>query len=133
MTPTTRKQLRSLFINSSISGIVTAIFMYWFYYQGWESIAAGLCIGFFIYVAISVYDVYINRRYRREIAFVGDVLNTTSRIVGECKNMGQPLLVSEEVVAKMPESAPFVLFDVGDVKLRGKVKEMKLYGVSFEE
>ncbi|MEZ5194958.1 MAG: adenylate/guanylate cyclase domain-containing protein [Bacteroidales bacterium] len=46
-----------------ISGIVSAIFMYFFYYRGWQSIGAGLCIGFFIPLCLSFYTNRIIRKY----------------------------------------------------------------------
>ncbi len=70
---------------------------------------------------------------KREIAFVGDVLNTTARIVGECKTFNQSLLISEDIVLQLNKNDRAGLFEVGDVRLRGKVKEMKLYGVSAIE
>lgn len=65
---------------------------------------------------------------RREIAFVGDVLNTTSRIMDECKNFDQQLLVSEDIVYQLGKSDRFSIFEVGQVRLRGKEKQMKLFG-----
>lgn len=46
-----------------ISGIVSAIFMYFFYYQGWQSIAAGICIGFFIPFTLFFYSNKIADKY----------------------------------------------------------------------
>lgn len=46
-----------------ISGIISAVFMYFFYYQGWQSIAAGLCIGFLIPFSLSFYSNKIARKY----------------------------------------------------------------------
>lgn len=67
---------------------------------------------------------------RREIAFVGDVLNTASRIMNECNNFSRPLLVSEEVVAQLPPGGNIHLEEVGSVTLRGKEKAMKLFGLA---
>ena len=68
---------------------------------------------------------------RREIAFVGDVLNTASRIMGECNNFNRNLLVSGDLAGQLHPSPQFILEVVGTVTLRGKQKEMKLFGVTF--
>jgi class 3 adenylate cyclase len=65
--------------------------------------------------------------WRREIAFVGDVLNTTSRIMDECKNFNRSILVSEDLVKQLPHLPDYKLEEVGTASLRGKEKEMKLY------
>jgi adenylate cyclase len=63
---------------------------------------------------------------KREIAFIGDVLNTTARIEGECNNLNRRLLISEDLAGLI--NLPGLQF-VGTVRLRGKEKEMKLYSV----
>jgi adenylate cyclase len=67
--------------------------------------------------------------WRREIAFVGDVLNTTSRIMGECKTFNRPVLISEDIVKQLTPSAKYNLEEVGKVTLRGKEKEMRLFSL----
>ena len=67
--------------------------------------------------------------FRREIAFVGDVLNTASRIMGECKTFNRSMLISEDIVKQLAPIAEYNLEEVGTVMLRGKGKEIKLYSV----
>lgn len=66
---------------------------------------------------------------RREVAYVGDVLNTTARIVGECNNYGERLLISGELLRRLELPAYFQPVEVGTVKLRGKEKEQKLFAI----
>lgn len=69
-------------VNSTISGMITAIFMYWFYYQGWESLAAGMCIGFFVYVSIALYESFIVKRYLKKTRlFILLMVNTLSQVL----------------------------------------------------
>lgn len=63
MKPEQASQLRSTFRSGLISAVITAIFMYFIYFPGWQSIAAGLCIGFSIPVSLGFYYTYIMRKY----------------------------------------------------------------------
>ena len=65
--PTTKKLLKTRLINSSISGLLTAVFMYLIFYSGIESILAGFCIGFSVYLCIAVYKRKIEYRYFQKI------------------------------------------------------------------
>ena len=67
---------------------------------------------------------------KREIAFMGDVLNTTARIEGACKTYKHDFLVSAELIDQIEETTKFRLENIGVVKLMGKEKEMKLFGIS---
>lgn len=66
---------------------------------------------------------------KREIAFMGDVLNTTARIEEACKTYQQNLLVSEDLILHIEETNNFIFKEIATVKLRGKENEMKLFGV----
>ncbi len=66
-------------------------------------------------------------RIKREIAFSGDVLNTTSRIQAKCNEMDVEILASKEfatVAYKLPDGV--TMQDVGKEKLRGKINEIEL-------
>ena len=67
---------------------------------------------------------------KREIAFMGDVLNTTARIEEACKTYKCDFLVSEKLISQLGEMKNHTLNKIGSVKLRGKENEMKLFGVS---
>ena len=65
---------------------------------------------------------------KREIAYSGDVLNTTARIQSKCNELGVNLLISKPLVdflnplknAKAPR-------EIGDISLRGRQQSVKLY------
>ncbi len=64
---------------------------------------------------------------KRDIAFSGDVLNTTSRIQSMCNELGVEILASKEfadIAYKLPRNVNWM--DVGKEKLRGKSKKMEL-------
>ena len=64
---------------------------------------------------------------KRDIAFSGDVLNTTSRIQGLCGEFGLDILASVEF-ANLNDSLPsnVRLKTLGKEKLRGKLTEIEL-------
>jgi adenylate cyclase len=77
LSPTLKKLLKTLLINSSISGAITAAFMYIIFYEGPESIAAGFCIGFTVYLGIAVYKRLIEHRYFQKLNLILLLLVTT--------------------------------------------------------
>lgn len=67
---------------------------------------------------------------KREIAYSGDVLNTTSRIQSLCNEFKANLLVSKAFLDKAKSIASSFQFkEVGDISLRGKAKPMYLFEV----
>jgi adenylate cyclase len=66
---------------------------------------------------------------KREIAYVGDVVNTTARIEEACKTFNRRFLVSQSILNKIDLPSGLVAFEVGNVILRGKEKELKLFSV----
>ncbi|MBT0608412.1 adenylate/guanylate cyclase domain-containing protein [Aequorivita echinoideorum] len=64
---------------------------------------------------------------KRDIAFSGDVLNTTSRIQSMCNELGVEILASKEfadIAYKLPKGV--TKKDLGKEKLRGKSEEISL-------
>lgn len=55
---------------------------------------------------------------------MGDIVNTASRIEGLNKHLGTFILVSEEVVSHL---SGFIMREVGEFKLAGKIKPVKIY------
>lgn len=68
---------------------------------------------------------------KKEIAYAGDVLNTASRIMGECNRLNSRLLISEELAMRLSPREDEKLMEAGTFLLRGKEKEMKLFTVEF--
>lgn len=63
---------------------------------------------------------------KRDITFSGDVLNTTSRIQGKCKEFNTDIIVSDELLQLLPLSGHYTTTFLGAIQLRGKEKEMQL-------
>ena len=65
---------------------------------------------------------------KREIAFSGDVLNTTARIQSKCNELGVNILLSKFLLDKLNlRSDFFVPKLMGDTVLRGKEQSISLY------
>jgi len=68
---------------------------------------------------------------KKDIAFSGDVLNTTSRIQARCNEFGVDLLVSEELMDALNLSpSDYHSQKIGEVTLRGRAKMVTLYTIS---
>jgi adenylate cyclase len=66
---------------------------------------------------------------KREIAFMGDVLNTTARIEDACKTYQKRLLISEYILNRIKLPSIITASEVGNVKLRGKESELTLFAI----
>jgi adenylate cyclase len=68
-------------------------------------------------------------KYKSEIAYHGDVLNTTSRILGKCHELESELLISDWVLDKV-ELPKYLKTDaMGTFQLKGKQIGMDLHSV----
>ncbi len=67
---------------------------------------------------------------KREIAYHGDVLNTASRIQGCCNKFGKTILISENLQQSFEGLLKDHLELMGDIQLRGKQKNIKIYAVN---
>lgn len=63
---------------------------------------------------------------KRDITFSGDVLNTTSRIQGKCKEYSVKILSSDELLNLLPASNHFRRIPIGEIELRGKENKVSL-------
>lgn len=68
-------------------------------------------------------------KYKREIAYHGDPLNTAARIQGKCNELGQELLISQELKERLDEDT-FQFKEMGSELLRGKAEAVAIFGVS---
>jgi adenylate cyclase len=65
---------------------------------------------------------------KRDIAYSGDVLNTTARIQAKCNELGKELLFSKDLFEILP-AGHMVPESIGNVVLRGKKEGIFLYSV----
>ncbi len=68
-------------------------------------------------------------KYKREIAYHGDTINTASRIQSLCNDLGQSLLVSEDLHQSLISDKDLKFKSMGTHHLRGKEHEIELWGV----
>ncbi len=68
-------------------------------------------------------------KYKSEIAYHGDVLNTTARMLGKCHELGAELLISDYVLEKVEMPKYLVADPTGECQLRGKQQGVNLYSV----
>jgi adenylate cyclase len=66
---------------------------------------------------------------KSEITFMGDVMNTTSRILTQCEVMNTELLVSAQLMNRLVLPVIYVSESCGEVKLKGKRKLLGMFTV----
>ncbi|MGG7566343.1 adenylate/guanylate cyclase domain-containing protein [Rhodovulum sp. DZ06] len=64
---------------------------------------------------------------RKEIVFLGDTVNTASRLQSECSARGEELLLSGRLVDLLPKDPRFRLRSLGEWLPRGKTQPIRLY------
>jgi adenylate cyclase len=67
---------------------------------------------------------------KRDITYSGDVLNTTSRILGQCEPLKEELIVSGDVLSQLGVLRNFITRPLGSIRLKGKEKEVMLNALS---
>ena len=67
---------------------------------------------------------------KKEIIYTGDVLNTASRIEGLCNKHNVELLISKDLLDRLPSKNHFKSREIGAINLRGKSTEVTLYTMS---
>ncbi|MEM6524719.1 MAG: adenylate/guanylate cyclase domain-containing protein [Bacteroidota bacterium] len=69
-------------------------------------------------------------RFKKEIAYHGDTINTAARIQGQCNNLNTDFIVSERLKNRVDIRG--VLYQsLGSIQLRGKEKETGLYSADL--
>ena len=63
---------------------------------------------------------------KRDITFSGDVLNTTSRIQGKCKEFDVEIVASDDLLNSLKLDGKYTTQFLGSIKLRGKEKDVEL-------
>ena len=64
---------------------------------------------------------------KKEIAYHGDVINTSARIQAECNKYEVPILISEELLGEIKNKTNLVSRFLGDVLLKGKKESVSIY------
>ncbi len=67
---------------------------------------------------------------KKELAYHGDVINTSSRIQDQCNSYGEKLLISEALLLRLSKASNYVTKELGDLILKGKQESMRIYAVS---
>ena len=65
--------------------------------------------------------------YKREVVYTGDVLNTTSRIEGQCNYYKVNLLFSNDLKEKITILNGYDIREIGKINLRGKKADTRLF------
>jgi adenylate cyclase len=63
---------------------------------------------------------------RKEIAYMGDVINTTSRIESMCNSLNVDFLISDEILTQFSYLENYETVDLGEHILKGKENPVKL-------
>ena len=69
-------------------------------------------------------------KFKREIAYHGDTINTAARIQGQCNALQAELLISEDLKEHI-RTNQYQTKNVGSILLRGKESEVELFSVSL--
>ncbi len=67
---------------------------------------------------------------KKQIVYSGDVLNTTARIQGLCKEYKADLIISEQILQGLEEPSLLNTQLIGEVQLKGKQQSISLYSLS---
>jgi adenylate cyclase len=67
--------------------------------------------------------------FKREIAFIGDAMNTAARIEQACRAAGHPLLASKPLLDRAAVPADIVAMSIGSHLLRGKAERVELFAL----
>ncbi|MEI8133684.1 MAG: adenylate/guanylate cyclase domain-containing protein [bacterium] len=71
---------------------------------------------------------------KKEIVFQGDVVNTASRIKETCSSLGAKILISRELLEKLPQKETvYRALRAGSFLLKGKEHETELFTVTMVE
>jgi len=67
--------------------------------------------------------------FKREIAFLGDTVNTTARIQEMCKTKQQDLLISESLYKRIKHPDYYQAHNFGMIHLRGRKEEIRIFSI----
>ena len=67
---------------------------------------------------------------KKEISYMGDVLNTTARIENQCGELNESFLVSEDLFKSLSIPETYIINEYKDQELRGKENKINLFAIS---
>jgi len=67
---------------------------------------------------------------KKELAFHGDVINTSARIQGECNKHNVPVLISEELKDDLHKDNNYATKSIGNLLLKGKKEALNVFTIS---
>lgn len=67
-------------------------------------------------------------KYKKEIAYHGDTINTAARIQGKCNELKQEFLISESLKNDL-SNLGYVFSELGRIALKGKENQIRLFAV----
>ncbi len=67
---------------------------------------------------------------KRELAFHGDVLNTTARIQALCKSFDANCIITGNLLDRLEMPKGFYTRDLGEVSIRGRKEPIRLYSIT---
>ncbi len=67
---------------------------------------------------------------KREIAFLGDTLDTAARIAGASKDARHPCSISDELLKRLELPSEFAVENLGRSQLRGREQSITLFGLN---
>ncbi len=68
---------------------------------------------------------------KKEIAYHGDVINTTARIQSQCNTYNASVLISESLLNDLQLPETYITKNIDDLLLKGKAKSVNIYSVSL--
>lgn len=68
---------------------------------------------------------------KKEMAYHGDVINTTARIQSECNKYDEMLLISEDLLNKLSLNSIFKSKPLGSIQLKGKFEKVCIYSINL--
>ena len=70
---------------------------------------------------------------KRDIAYHGDTMNTTARILSLCNEYQKNILVSNTVLQYFENDSLYIIERLGKIKLRGKIEEVEIASIQRKE
>ena len=66
---------------------------------------------------------------KKELAFHGDVINTSARIQSECNTYNVAVLISEALKEDLQADSKYAMKPIGSLLLKGKKKELNVFAI----